>query len=340
MNPTRFKPRFCMSPDEGGASSAVAGAPATASADTNSNASASATAGTTAGDAAKASSDQSSASASVPAGVGSQADSTATAGDFRTGWDDTLKNDPSLKDVKTSADLAKMYLDTKKLVGQKLGIPGPDATPEAKAAFYEALGVPKDPAGYDFKVPDNIPEAMKEAYDEEHAKKWAGLFQKHGVPKEAAQALRNELFAEISEEVKSMQEAADVSDKQFAELAKSIYGDDAKASAALQSARTIIERHLPAPLKAALGQLSNTALLAVAAAISGETKALTGEDKTISREGGDAGGGQTKEQLRAEARRLQALPEYNSPFTAKGKEGHEEVVKNVKALYDRIGKMA
>lgn len=101
----------------------------------------------------------------------------------------------------------------------------------------------------------------------------------------------------------------------------------------------MVEKHVPAELKAGMDTLSNTALLIVAAAIRGETMALTGEDKTISRDNGTSSDGKTVAQLRDEARQLQALPEYSSPFTPKGKNAHDEVVAKVKGIYDRIGKM-
>ncbi len=348
MNQTRFfsfLPRFCMDQQSGdggaAAGGAQPGAPAKTTAATTSNDSASATVGTTAGQAAEAEKTQTSQAASVQQPVGQQAGDGKTGGDFRAEWPDELKNDPALKDFKDTAALAKAYADTKKLVGQKLGIPGPDATPEQKDAFYEALGVPKEAAGYDFKIPDNIPEALKSTYDQAHADKWAARMKELGIPKEAAQALRADLFKEIADEVGEMSAEVEKSDKQFKELAVSIYGDEAKANAALERSRAIIEKHLPAPLKAAMAQLSNTALLAVAAAIGGETKALTGEDKTISRESGETASGKTIAQLREEARSLQALPEYNSAFTPKGKTGHDDVVKRVKDIYAEINtKMA
>jgi hypothetical protein len=338
MNRTRFNffPRFCMD-QAGDGQGGAAGAPAKATAATTSNDSASATAGTTAGDAAKASSDQNSAAAAVPAGVGQDGGDKGAAPDFKASLGEFGK-DPAVATIGNAADLAKAFIETKKLVGQKLGIPGADATPEAREAFYTALGVPKDTAGYDFKQPDNLPEALKASYSQEHADKWAGIMKKHNIPKEAASALRQELFAEVTAEVGEMKAEVEKSDKQFAELARSIYGDDAKANTALQAARTMIEKHLPAPLKEALNQLSNTALLAVAAAVSGETKALTGEDRTIGTEGAGASG-KTISQLREEAREMQKLPEYSSPFTPKGKTAHEDLVKKVKDIYSQINQM-
>ena len=324
---------------EGEAAGATGGT-SSVSADTNSNATASATVSTTAGDAAKVSNDQSSAAASVPAGIGSQAADTSVNSDFRAEWPDDLKKDPYLSGFKTPQDIAKALIENKKMVGQKLGIPGPDATPEAKAAFYEALGVPKDPAGYEFTQPDDLPDALKETYDQEHADKWAKRFKDLGIPKDAAAALRKEFFAEVSEEMKGVMAQNDASEATFNKLSLEIYGDANKANEALQNVRTMVEKHVPANLKAAMAEMPSAALLAIASVIRGETMALSGEDKTISRDNGASSDGKTVAQLRDEARSLQALPEYSSPFTAKGKTAHDEAVAKVKSIYDRIGKMS
>lgn len=288
--------------------------------------------GTTAGAAAAASASGNSASASVPVSTGGGDQGTTP--DFKTSLGDFAK-DPMFADIKDAQGLAKMYSDTKKLVGQKLGIPGKDATPEARNAFYEALGVPKDAAGYDFKTPDNLPEAIKSTYDQKHADKWAARMKELGIPKEAANALRNDFLAEVSEEVKGMQADIDKSDAEFAKIATSIFGDEAKTKEALQSARTMIEKHVPAEIKGALDQLSNSALLAVAVAINKEKAALNGgEDKTIGSEQGNASSGKTIAELREESRKLMADPAYNNPLSNRAR--HDEIQKTIKDNYAQI----
>jgi len=311
-------------------------APAKAVADTNSNATAAATVSTTVGDAAKQAADQSSASASVPATVGAP-EQKATSGDFREGWGDDLKNDPSLKDFKDTQSLAKALIDTKKLVGQKLGIPGPDATPEAKAAFNEAMGVPKEGAGYEFKAPEGIPDKIRDAlYSEEHSKEWAEFFREKGVPKEVANAIRDKFFQEMKGDLEELMTEVDKSDEEFGKMAAKIYGDNAKANAAIQNVKTAIEKHVPAELKGQLDKLSNSALLIIASTIRGETLDLSGEDKSLSGDPGVQGNdGKSVADLREEARTLQALPEYNNPL-AKGKNAHDKLVAEVKSIYKRI----
>jgi hypothetical protein len=71
-----------------------------------------------------------------------------------TGEYEPLKTDKTLESIKgkdfTEAGpiLAKNYVETKKLVGNSVQIPGKDAKPEQIAAFREKLGVPKDVSGY------------------------------------------------------------------------------------------------------------------------------------------------------------------------------------------------
>jgi hypothetical protein len=83
------------------------------------------------------------------------ADAAAPAAPATPSWRDTLpddlKADKSLETFKDVPSLAKSYVETKKLVGAKQGltVPGKDATPEQRAEFYKALGVPDKPELYE-----------------------------------------------------------------------------------------------------------------------------------------------------------------------------------------------
>lgn len=58
---------------------------------------------------------------------------------FRATLPEELRADPSLADIKDLPSLAKAFRDTKALVGSSIRVPGPDASPEAKAAFRDRL---------------------------------------------------------------------------------------------------------------------------------------------------------------------------------------------------------
>jgi hypothetical protein len=73
-------------------------------------------------------------------------------------WRDTLpddlKNDPGLSTVADVSSLAKMYVNSQKLIGKdKVVIPDQHATEDDWQAFYKKVGLPDAPDKYDVKGP-------------------------------------------------------------------------------------------------------------------------------------------------------------------------------------------
>lgn len=80
-----------------------------------------------------------------------------------------LRKEPTMARFKSVADLAKSFLETKKMVGaQKIKLPGNDATPEELNEFFSKLGRPSDPKEY------QLPKPGKEAvyYPQEEFTDW------------------------------------------------------------------------------------------------------------------------------------------------------------------------
>lgn len=331
----KFIPNFCMNEAGGdGAAASTGGAPSKATTDTNSNAGASATAPTTAGGAAAASGEQNSASASVPI-TNAPADDKG-APDFKTQLGDFAK-EPMFEGISDVQQLAKNFAETKRLVGQKLGIPADDATPEAKSAFYKALGVPDAPEGYALKAPDNLPENIKALYDGEMLTGFQKKAKELNLTPAQAKGLQEWNDGLMAETLKGLQDNISKSDTEFDALATKLFGD--KKDDAMKNASAILLKHVPAELRADLEKsVPNSVLLAMASALSGELKDLTGEDKIISRDAGTSSSSANATQLRQEARELQKDPAYSSPF-ARGKEEHERLVTKVKGLYQQISEL-
>lgn len=64
-------------------------------------------------------------------------------------------------------ELLKSYENQESLIGKKaegLRVPGEGATAEDWSAFNKALGVPETPDGYEYKVPENIPDELKDLF--------------------------------------------------------------------------------------------------------------------------------------------------------------------------------
>lgn len=124
---------------------------------------------------------------------------------WRDSLPEPLRAEKSLQDFKDVGDLAKSYVATKALVGSKAAVPGPDAPPEAHAAFRKALGVPDTPDGYQIKRPEI---ALTGAWDQGAEKDFLGAAHKLGLPPTAVQGILNWYGAYEATKLQSAQRQA------------------------------------------------------------------------------------------------------------------------------------
>lgn len=109
-----------------------------------------------------------------------------------------IRNDPSMKDFKPNADgfvnLAKTHINSQKLIGKnRIALPGQNATPEEKAAFYNSIGRPQTPDDYKITLPETLKNVTP---DEEGLKQWKGFLHEQGLTNEQA----NNLIAKYYED--------------------------------------------------------------------------------------------------------------------------------------------
>lgn len=115
---------------------------------------------------------------------------TAATPDWRSSLPDDLRGEKSLESFKDIAGLAKSYIETKRLVGQRqeLKVPGAEATPEERAAFHKALGVPDTPDAYPVQWPEA---ALNGGLEKEAAAAFLADMHKAGTPPAVLQAAVN-----------------------------------------------------------------------------------------------------------------------------------------------------
>jgi hypothetical protein len=106
--------------------------------------------------------------------------------DWRAGIDPELAKDPSLANFKSPADLAKSFVETKRMVGNSVRIPAADAKPEEWAKFYEKVGRPESPEKYELKAPE-LPEGVE--LNEKLLTDFKGVAHKVGISTAQAQQL-------------------------------------------------------------------------------------------------------------------------------------------------------
>lgn len=133
-------------------------------------------------------------------GEGTSAGNGNQINDWRTSLPEDLRNEKVFESIKGKdlaeafPVLAKNYVHAQKLVGaEKLVIPGETATPEERAAFYNKLGRPEKPDGYQIKLPEGLTE---DRVDKAKIDLWRKEMHESGIPKAAAERLLNKYLTE------------------------------------------------------------------------------------------------------------------------------------------------
>ncbi len=208
----------------------------------------------------------------------------------------------------------------KKNVVQGIELPGEDAKPEDWDAFYNSLGRPEKPDGYELPELKDIPEGFVLPEDKQF---WANMAHRHGLTKKQAAGLFSEFMQDMSERYKSALEgsasatveAAKKRMQESADALKGEWGDDFGAN--LNLAKRAAEHLGILDSLDQSGAGNDPAVLKLAA----ELGKMLGEDNM--RRGDPSGGGMTKEEALAKITAIKASPEYNSFNPAFGEKRSE-----------------
>lgn len=139
-----------------------------------------------------------------------------TDGVLNEGWrgtlEEELREDKSLMSFKSVGDLAKSFVNTKRMVGANV-IPIPtDASTEGEwQEYHKAGGRPETVADYNLGVPEGFPEDIKaQVFPEGRIEKWQERFFKGGISKKAADAFIAEFAQDILADYKSIKQTEEL----------------------------------------------------------------------------------------------------------------------------------
>ena len=130
-------------------------------------------------------------------------------GTFNEGWQSTLpegyRDEASLKTVNDGKVLAKMFVDTKRMVGKNtIAIPDDTSPKDEWDSYYDAGGRPLTAADFNLTRPEEMPE---EYYNTELATAAQDLFHEIGLSQKQANALfafnNNNVIAQLAKKVQS-----------------------------------------------------------------------------------------------------------------------------------------
>lgn len=128
------------------------------------------------------------------------------------GWQSTLeegyRNEASLSTVKDTKLLAKMFVDTKRMVGKDtISIPTDTSTEVEWETYHKAGGRPETVEDYGLKLPEGIDENIAEIhFPKERITKWQERFFKGGVSKKAAEGYITDFVNDIMSDLKAIQQ--------------------------------------------------------------------------------------------------------------------------------------
>lgn len=170
--------------------------------------------------------------------------------------------------VKSQDDVWKLLDNSQSLIGRRpAGIPSQDASDDDWEQFYKAMGRP-DEAKYEFTTPEGLPEDFDVSPFKDQASE---ILHKAGLtPKQADKVFNEYLKLELEGVGKQQEQSAEQQaalDKQYEELTKEHFGDDAEKYENL--IKEDFSKHVPQSLKETFAKLTDhpdvlTALMAYA----------------------------------------------------------------------------
>ena len=134
-------------------------------------------------------------------------------GALNEGWQGTLeeelREDKSLLTFKTVGDLAKSFVNTKRMVGKNvIAVPSDISTEGEWQEYHKAGGRPETVEDYDLTAPEGFPEELAtKIFPEDRITKWKERFFKGGVSQKAAKDFINEFAQDMLIDVKAMEQA-------------------------------------------------------------------------------------------------------------------------------------
>lgn len=149
-------------------------------------------------------------------------------GTLNQGWQTTLmdgyKDDPSLSTVKDTKTLAKMFVDTKRMVGKdKIAIPTEKSSKEEWDEYYKIGGRPDTVEDYTLAPPEGFPQELAETLlPKDRLLKWQQRFFDAGISKNAAHKFISEFANDMLADVKNQKV---MEENQIAELTSGLAED-------------------------------------------------------------------------------------------------------------------
>lgn len=254
--------------------------------------------------------------------------------DFLSMVPDTYKAKPYMKAVDSMDSLLSQFDNLQSMVGRKLGVPAADAPDEEWGKYFDSVGRPKDPTGYQFEEVQ-YPEGM--ARSEEQNLALRQLLHASGITDRQAKRFIKGYDEMIVGEIGKLTEAEKAfkenQDKEFNDLQKKFFGE--RKDEVIEQSKKFLLEHLPQELRDHMGNLDNKSLVMIGAFVDSMTKKYVNQDQ-IPNADRVTSGAKTVKELEAESRTLMMDPSFSDILHPK----HRDTKEKFQGIWDQIGKLS
>lgn len=247
---------------------------------------------------------------------------------------DEYKSSPTVLNHKDLPSFVKTALEAEKLIGKK-GIikPGEGASQDELNKFYNDLGRPEKPEGYDLKKPENWSNDIP--FNEKLIPKVQEMFHKRGISLETGKALFDDYNALMASEYTGYMDTSEASVKQGLEDLKKEWGGEEKYNANIEIAKKAVNTYGDKSLIEFLEKtgLGNHPSIIKAFAKAGENLK---EDTIIENGKSNNNSFMNEESAKQEIVRLRNDPEFSKYYYSgklEDREKHKECVEKMEYLH-------
>lgn len=225
--------------------------------------------------------------------------------------------------------LFKAFDNAQSMIGKRpAGVPQENASQEEWDKFYQELGRPDTPDGYEVKTPEEMPEGV--GMDDKALNEFKSLSHELGLNSSQMQKILDFDIKRQSDSISSLKESSEEQElkieKEFEELAKKTFGD--RTDDVIENGRSLLSKYVTNDLSEKVQDLDNSTLMVLSSVLDGIAKDYIGEDNINKSTGNPTP--QTAEQ----AHDIMKSVAFRDPFDP----GHADAKAKVSAIYSNLYK--
>lgn len=247
---------------------------------------------------------------------------------------DGFKEKPYMQGIDSFDKLFSQFDNAQSLIGKKtIGVPTSESPIEEWNNFYNKMGRPENPDGYEFDAVE-LPEELKRTDDD--LALMSKIFHEAGLTKEQAKKVLAETDKAVLDYYKSNKETMDKMveqrNQQFMADMEKHFGKEKEQAIAVTE--TMLKKYVPKGMEDMVKGMDDKTMLLLSTVLHNVYKSGRAED-IISKDAAIAPA-ESPESLRETARKLMMSPEWKDPFHP----NHDAVKNRVNSIYKKIASPA